>query len=257
MGIENIYTEKGIKYVHHLETAVKAEAVFEKDKDYVVKLDRWLGVLIKYYHVADEKGLKRRITKEIMYKDSLETMSYCRFYKLKTKAALDKKFEEIAKYDSLESRRDSFSLNKMTDYRFTKYPRPLKQFDPNAAQQAKAVVNAVITDVTQMGWVNMDKFMGMKNLIALKPANPEKAQIVAVFTKLHCCLGISDDLNAYSSTKGAPQVPSGEAIVLIAYKMKDGKFYLGMSNTTTTEATTLPAMQALSPLQLSGVLADL
>lgn len=37
LGIDNIYTEKGIKYVHHLETAVKAEALFEKDKEYVVK----------------------------------------------------------------------------------------------------------------------------------------------------------------------------------------------------------------------------
>lgn len=37
LGIENIYTEKGIKYVHHLETAVKAKAVYEKDKDYVVR----------------------------------------------------------------------------------------------------------------------------------------------------------------------------------------------------------------------------
>jgi len=37
LGVENIYTEKGIKYVHHLETAVRAKALFEKDKDYVVK----------------------------------------------------------------------------------------------------------------------------------------------------------------------------------------------------------------------------
>ena len=37
LGVENIYTEKGIKYVHHLETAVRAQAIFEKDKDYVVK----------------------------------------------------------------------------------------------------------------------------------------------------------------------------------------------------------------------------
>ncbi|GMQ95532.1 MAG: preprotein translocase subunit SecA [Patescibacteria group bacterium] len=39
LGIENIYTEKGIKYVHHLETAVRAKATFQKDKDYVVKDD--------------------------------------------------------------------------------------------------------------------------------------------------------------------------------------------------------------------------
>lgn len=37
LGIENIYTEKGIKYVHHLETAVRARALFERDKQYVVK----------------------------------------------------------------------------------------------------------------------------------------------------------------------------------------------------------------------------
>lgn len=39
LGIDNIYTDKGIKYVHHLETAVRAEALFEKDKEYVVKDD--------------------------------------------------------------------------------------------------------------------------------------------------------------------------------------------------------------------------
>lgn len=37
LGIDNIYTDKGIKYVHHLETAVRAKALFEKDKDYVVR----------------------------------------------------------------------------------------------------------------------------------------------------------------------------------------------------------------------------
>ncbi|KKP71926.1 MAG: Protein translocase subunit SecA [Candidatus Nomurabacteria bacterium GW2011_GWB1_35_20] len=37
LGVENIYTEKGIKYAHHLETAVKAQAIFERDRDYVVK----------------------------------------------------------------------------------------------------------------------------------------------------------------------------------------------------------------------------
>ena len=37
LGVENIYTDKGIKYVHHLETAVRARALFERDRDYVVK----------------------------------------------------------------------------------------------------------------------------------------------------------------------------------------------------------------------------
>lgn len=37
LGIENIYTDKGIRYVHHLETAVRAKALFIRDKEYVVR----------------------------------------------------------------------------------------------------------------------------------------------------------------------------------------------------------------------------
>ena len=37
LGVGNIYTDKGIKYVHHLETAVKARAHFHLNKEYVVK----------------------------------------------------------------------------------------------------------------------------------------------------------------------------------------------------------------------------
>lgn len=37
LDIDNIYTDKGIKYVHHLETAVRAKALFVKNKEYVVR----------------------------------------------------------------------------------------------------------------------------------------------------------------------------------------------------------------------------
>lgn len=37
LGVENIYTDAGIKYVHHLETAVRAKALFERDTHYVVR----------------------------------------------------------------------------------------------------------------------------------------------------------------------------------------------------------------------------
>ncbi len=36
LGIENIYVEGGIKTVHHIEQALKAEVLFKRDKDYVV-----------------------------------------------------------------------------------------------------------------------------------------------------------------------------------------------------------------------------
>jgi preprotein translocase subunit SecA len=37
LGVDNIYTDAGIKDVHHLETAVRAKALFVKDKEYVVQ----------------------------------------------------------------------------------------------------------------------------------------------------------------------------------------------------------------------------
>jgi len=37
LGLENLYTEGGMKYAHHLETAVRAQALFHNDKEYVVK----------------------------------------------------------------------------------------------------------------------------------------------------------------------------------------------------------------------------
>jgi preprotein translocase subunit SecA len=37
LGVENIYTEKGVKYVHHLEVAVKALALYRNNKEYVVR----------------------------------------------------------------------------------------------------------------------------------------------------------------------------------------------------------------------------
>ena len=37
LGMENIYQEKGIKYLHHLEQALRARVFFKRDRDYVVK----------------------------------------------------------------------------------------------------------------------------------------------------------------------------------------------------------------------------
>jgi len=37
MGMGNIYEEKGIKYLHHLEQALRAQALYKLDRDYVVK----------------------------------------------------------------------------------------------------------------------------------------------------------------------------------------------------------------------------
>ncbi len=37
LGIENLYAEGGMRYAHFLDTAVRARALFQKDKEYVIK----------------------------------------------------------------------------------------------------------------------------------------------------------------------------------------------------------------------------
>jgi preprotein translocase subunit SecA len=44
LGLENLYAEGGMKYAHHLETAVRAQALFHKDKEYIVRNDEVLIV---------------------------------------------------------------------------------------------------------------------------------------------------------------------------------------------------------------------
>ncbi len=37
LGIENMYAEKGIRFVHHLEQALRAHTLYHRDKDYIVQ----------------------------------------------------------------------------------------------------------------------------------------------------------------------------------------------------------------------------
>lgn len=93
LGISNIYTEKGIKYVHHLETAVRAQALFEKDKDYVIKdgeviiVDAFTGRLQhgrrwnEGLHQAVEAKEGVKIQNETRAVASITFQNYFRFYK--------------------------------------------------------------------------------------------------------------------------------------------------------------------------------
>lgn len=93
LGVGNIYTEKGIKYVHHLETAVKAQAIFERDRDYVVRegeviiVDPFTGRLqpgrrwSEGIHQAIEAKEGVKIEKETRSSGSITFQNYFRLYK--------------------------------------------------------------------------------------------------------------------------------------------------------------------------------
>ncbi|MCR4311570.1 MAG: preprotein translocase subunit SecA [Candidatus Taylorbacteria bacterium] len=93
LGVDNMYTEKGIKYVHHLETAVRAKALFEKDKAYVVKdgevviVDEFTGRLqpgrrwSEGLHQAIEAKEGVAVQKESRTFASITFQNYFRLYK--------------------------------------------------------------------------------------------------------------------------------------------------------------------------------
>ncbi|MBX4206225.1 SEC-C domain-containing protein, partial [Candidatus Parcubacteria bacterium] len=117
LGIENIYTEGGIKYVHHLETAVKAKALYHKDKEYVVRddevviVDAFTGRLqpgrrwSEGLHQAIEAKEGARIKEESRTFASITFQNYFRMYKRlsgMTGTALTSK-EEFYKVYGLET----------------------------------------------------------------------------------------------------------------------------------------------------------
>ncbi len=93
LGVGDIYTEKGIKYVHHLETAVRAKALFIKDKEYVVKgdevliVDEFTGRLqpgrrwSEGLHQAVEAKEGVRVQRESRTAASITFQNYFRLYK--------------------------------------------------------------------------------------------------------------------------------------------------------------------------------
>jgi preprotein translocase subunit SecA len=92
LGIKDIYTEKGIKYVHHLEQALKAQALFHRDKNYVVKngeviiVDEFTGRLMpgrrwsEGLHQAIEAKEGVQVQKESRTLASITFQNYFRMY---------------------------------------------------------------------------------------------------------------------------------------------------------------------------------
>ena len=93
LGMGNIYTERGIKYVHHLEQALRAETLFKKDRDYVVKdgqiiiIDEFTGRLMPGrrwsggLHQAIEAKEGVKVQPESLTLATITFQNYFRMYK--------------------------------------------------------------------------------------------------------------------------------------------------------------------------------
>ncbi len=92
LNIPNIYQEGGVRYVHHLEQALKADILFKRDKDYVVKdgeviiVDEFTGRLMpgrrwsEGLHQAVEAKEKVGVQKESRTLATITFQNYFRLY---------------------------------------------------------------------------------------------------------------------------------------------------------------------------------
>jgi preprotein translocase subunit SecA len=93
LGIKDMYTKESVKYVHYLETAVRARALFHKDKDYVVKdgeiiiVDPFTGRMqpgrrwSEGLHQAIEAKEGVKVEQETRAVASITYQNYFKFYK--------------------------------------------------------------------------------------------------------------------------------------------------------------------------------
>jgi len=93
LGVENIYTDRGMREVHHIEQALKAKVLFKKDKDYVVKdgeiiiVDEFTGRLMfgrRYsdgLHQAIEAKESVEVKQESITMATITFQNYFRMYK--------------------------------------------------------------------------------------------------------------------------------------------------------------------------------
>ena len=116
LGVENIYTDMGISDVHHIEQALKAWALFKRDKDYVVKdgeiiiVDQFTGRMMfgrrfsEGLHQAIEAKEGLKVQRESKTLATISFQNYFRLYKKLSgmTGTASTEAEEFAKIYNLE-----------------------------------------------------------------------------------------------------------------------------------------------------------
>ncbi len=91
LGIENMYAEKGIRFVHHLEQALRAHTLYSKDKDYIVQegkvviVDEFTGRLMegRRYSEGLHQALEAKEKVEVQQESrTLASVTFQNFFRL-------------------------------------------------------------------------------------------------------------------------------------------------------------------------------
>ncbi len=117
LGISNIYTDAGFDEVHHIENALKAQAIFEKDRDYVVNdgqviiVDEFTGRLMPGRRYSDglHQALEAKENVDIQRESkTLATITFQNYFRLYNKLSgmtgtAETEAEEFAKIYALDT----------------------------------------------------------------------------------------------------------------------------------------------------------
>ena len=96
LGLGNIYEEKGIRFVHHLQEALKAHVLFKRDRDYVVKdgeviiVDEFTGRLLpgRRYSGGLHQAIEAKEGVEVKPESiTLASITFQNFFKMYEKLA--------------------------------------------------------------------------------------------------------------------------------------------------------------------------
>ena len=96
LGIENLYEEKGLRFVHHLEQALRARTLYHKDKDYVVQngqvqiVDEFTGRILegRRYSEGLHQALEAKEQVAVQQESrTLATITFQNFFRLYDKLA--------------------------------------------------------------------------------------------------------------------------------------------------------------------------
>lgn len=96
LGVENIYTEKGFEEVHHIEQALRAQAIYQRDVDYVVKdgdiiiVDEFTGRLMpgRRYGHGLHQAIEAKEGVEVQRESkTLATITFQNYFRLYSKLA--------------------------------------------------------------------------------------------------------------------------------------------------------------------------
>ncbi|KKW39460.1 MAG: Protein translocase subunit SecA [Candidatus Peribacteria bacterium GW2011_GWC2_54_8] len=96
LGVENIYTDRGFEEVHHIEQALRAHAIYQRDVDYVVKdgeliiVDEFTGRLMpgRRYSHGLHQALEAKEGVEVQRESkTLATITFQNYFRLYEKLA--------------------------------------------------------------------------------------------------------------------------------------------------------------------------